>query len=71
MNTRLTLSIALLLALCLPAPRSLARSRSTMKADLAARSKEIKWPPDISPEKADYFAHNQLAIDAKMLSGPG
>ena len=35
-----------------------------MQQDLANRLPNIHWPPDFSPDQADYFAHNDLYIAA-------
>jgi hypothetical protein len=40
------------------------QERQMMNGDMRARSMEIHWPPEFSPDDADLFAHHEVVINA-------
>jgi len=66
-----TLIIVLLaLGICLGAVPAFSQSsgESTIKDDLAKRSKDIHWPSGFSPSQATVFAHNEVFIKASCTT---
>ena len=70
-NFRQALGMAAIAALALAGSLAPARAANhqgssimTMKQDLADREKDIHWPGDFNPSRADLFSHNALLINA-------
>src|SRR6195256_3615117 len=61
------ISLVALEASSQPSPQPTDQERPsimTMKDDLANRSRDIHWPPQFDPLKAELFSHNELFINA-------
>jgi uncharacterized protein YndB with AHSA1/START domain len=74
-NLRRALAITAAVGLLLPGgsawsqtakanPQAERKTTMSMKDDLANRSRDIHWPAEFDPAKADLFSHNELVIDA-------
>jgi len=62
--------VLLALSICVGTVSAFSQSagQSTIKDDLAKRSKDIHWPSGFSPSEAIVFAHNEVFIEASCTT---